>query len=319
MHPPPRFAVLLCLGMVAGCSVGPDYSEPRVELPEHFSAQTSKARQVDAANADLAAWWNAFNDPILSQLINRALEQNLDLAQANARIEQARAGLGAANAALLPSATVNGQAARARQSLETPLGQVLNSAPSYNRYGSAYEANLNAGWELDVFGGLRRGKEAAFADYQASQAGAIATRLAVVAQTADLYISIRGLQARLEIARQQVDTRQQLLTTIEHLYAKGLAAELQLNQTQGALNQAQATVPVLQAGIDTAMNALDVMLGKAPGTYSAQLTKLAPIPEVPGLSDMGAPADLLRRRPDLIVAERRLAASSARIGEAMSE
>ncbi|MNO51079.1 Toluene efflux pump outer membrane protein TtgI precursor [compost metagenome] len=319
MHPPPRFAVLLCLGMVAGCAVGPDYSEPSVELPEHFSAQTSKARQVAAANADLAAWWNAFNDPVLSQLINRALEQNLDLAQASARIDQARAGLGAANAALLPSATVNGQAARARQSLETPLGQVLNSAPSYNRYGSAYEANLNAGWELDVFGGLRRSKEAAFADYQASQAGAIATRLAVVAQTADLYISIRGLQARLEIARQQVDTRQQLLTTIEHLYAKGLAAELQLNQTQGALNQAQATVPVLQAGIDAAMNALDVMLGKAPGTYSAQLTKPAPIPDVPGLSDMGAPADLLRRRPDLIVAERRLAASNARIGEAMSE
>ncbi|AJO77689.1 efflux transporter outer membrane subunit [Pseudomonas sp. MRSN 12121] len=319
MHPPPRFAVLLCLGVVAGCTVGPDYSEPNVALPEHFSAQTSKAPQVAAVEADLATWWNAFNDPILSQLINRALGQNLDLAQASARIEQARAALGAANAALLPSATVSAQAARARQSLETPLGQVLNSAPSYNRNGSAYEANLNAGWELDVFGGLRRGKEAALADYQASQAGAIATRLAVVAQTADLYLSIRGLQARLDIARHQVDTRQQLLTTIGHLYAKGLAAELQLNQTQGSLNQAQATVPVLQAGLDTAMNALDVMLGEAPGTDSARLTKPAPIPEVPGLSDMGTPKDLLRRRPDLIVAERRLAASNARIGEAMSE
>lgn len=317
MHPPPRFAALLCLGMLAGCSVGPDYSAPSVALPEHFSTQT--ARQVGATEADLAAWWNAFNDPMLSQLVNLALEQNLDLAQASARIEQARAGLGAADAALLPSASVNGQAARARQSLETPLGQVLNSDPSYNRYGSAYETNLNASWELDVFGGLRRGQEAAFADYQASQAGAVATRLAVVAQTADLYLSIRGLQARLEITRHQVDTRQQLLTTIEHLYAKGLAAELQLNQTQGALNQAQATIPVLQTGLDAAMNALDVMLGKAPGTYRAQLTQPAPIPNVPGLADMGAPQDLLRRRPDLIVAERRLAASNARIGEAMSE
>lgn len=318
MHPP-RFAVLLWFGMVAGCAVGPDYSKPDVELPEHFLAQTPKAHQVDATPTKLAAWWNAFNDPVLSQLINRALEQNLDLAQATARIEQAHAGLGAANAALLPSATVNGQAARARQSVETPLGQVLSSDPSYNRYGSAYEANLNAGWELDVFGGLRRGKEAAFADYQASQAGAVATRLAVVAQTADLYISIRGLQARLEIARKQVDTRQQLLTTIEHLYAKGLAAELQLNQTQGSLNQAQATVPVLQAGLAAAMNALDVILGKPPGTYSAQLIKSARIPDVPSLADIGSPADLLRRRPDLIVAERRLAASNARIGEAISE
>lgn len=319
MYPPLRFAALLCFGMVAGCTVGSDYSEPIMELPEHFSTQTPKAQQASATTTDLAAWWNTFNDPVLSQLINRALEQNLDLAQATARIKQARAGLSAANAALLPSATVNAQAARARQSVETPLGQVLNSNPSYDRYGSAYEADLNAGWELDVFGGLRRGKEAALADYQASQAGAIAIRLAVVAQTADLYLSVRGLQARLEIARQQVETRQQLLTTLEHLYAKGLVADLQLNQTQGSLNQAQATVPVLQASLDAAMNALDVLLGKPPGTYSAQLTEPARIPDVPSFAKMGSPADLLRRRPDLIVAERRLAASSARIGEAISE
>ncbi|WP_321851952.1 TolC family protein [Pseudomonas paraveronii] len=318
MHPL-RFAVLLSFGVVAGCSVGPDYSEPKVELPERFSAIAPATPTVDATPSDLTVWWKTFNDPVLSQLINRALEQNLDLAQATARIEQAHAGLGAANAALLPSATVSGQAARARQSLETPLGQALNSDPSYNRYGSAYEANLNAGWELDVFGGLRRGKEAAVADYQAAQAAAVATRLAVVAQTADLYISIRGLQARLEIARKQVETRQQLLSTIEYLYAKGLAAELQLNQTQGSLNQAQATVPVLQAGLDSAMNALDVMLGKPPGTYTAQLAQSTPIPDVPHLASLGSPADLLRRRPDLIVAERRLAASSARIGEAISE
>jgi NodT family efflux transporter outer membrane factor (OMF) lipoprotein len=319
MHPPPRFAVLLCMGMISGCAVGPDYSTPSVELPASFSAPTATASQTVAAPAELAAWWNAFNDPLLSQLINSALAQNLDLAQAAARIEQARAGLGAADAALLPSATVNGQAARARQSLETPLGQVLNSTPSYDRYGSAYEMNLNAGWELDVFGGLRRGQEAALADYQASQAGAMATRLAVVAQTADLYISIRGLQTRLDIARQQVGTRQQLLSTLEHLYAKGLAAELQLNQAQGALSQAQASVPVLQAGLDATLNALDVMLGKPPGTYRSQLSESAPIPDVPRLAAMGTPADLLRRRPDLIVAERRLAASNARIGEAMAE
>lgn len=319
MRPAPHFAVLLCFGMVAGCAVGPDYSEPKLDLPEHFSGKKPGTDQAGGATTDLSAWWNAFNDPVLSQLINRALEQNLDLAQASARIDQTRAGLGAAKAALLPSATLNGQAARARQSVETPLGQVLNSDPSYNRYGSAYEANLNAGWELDVFGGLRRGKEAALADYQASQAAEVATRLAVVAQTADLYISIRGLQARLDIARKQVDTRQQLLTTIGHLYAKGLAAELQVNQTQGSLNQAQATVPVLQAGLDAAMNALDVMLGKPAGTYRTQLATSTPIPEVPSLADMGSPADLLLRRPDLIVAERRLAASNARIGEAMSE
>lgn len=194
MHPY-RFAVLLSVGMVTGCSVGPDYSEPKVELSEHFSALTSATRTVDASPGDLTAWWDAFNDPVLSQLINRALEQNLDLAQATARIEQAHAGLGAANAALLPSATVSGQAARARQSLQTPLGQVLNSDPSYNRYGSAYEADLNAGWELDVFGGLRRGKEAAIADYQASQAAAAASDGRAQAQTESARAAVATFKA----------------------------------------------------------------------------------------------------------------------------
>lgn len=319
MHSSHHFASLLCLGLLTGCAVGPDYSRPRVELPERFSRQVIEVAKGSASSTQLAVWWNDFNDPVLTQLINRALEQNLDLAQAAARVEQARAGLGATNAALLPSATVNGQAARARQSLETPLGQVLNSDPSYNRNGNAYEANLNAGWELDLFGGLRRSKEAALADYQASQASAIATRLAVAAQTADLYISIRGLQARLAIAQKQVETRQQLLTTIEHLYAKGLAAELQLNQTQGALSQAQATVPLLEAGLDAAMNALDVLLGNPAGTNRTQLMVPAVIPEVPRFAETGSPETLLRRRPDLIVAERRLAAANARIGEAISE
>ena len=137
-----------------------------------------------------------FSDPQLIRLVELALEQNLDLAQASARVVQARAGLGAADAALLPSGSVSGQAARAYQSVETPLGRVLNAQPGFGRYGDAYEMNAGASWELDLFGGLRRNREAALADYQASEAGAVATRLAVAAQTADIYISIRGLQTR---------------------------------------------------------------------------------------------------------------------------
>ncbi|NEL41775.1 MAG: TolC family protein, partial [Xanthomonas perforans] len=107
---------------------------------------------------------------------------------------------------------------RAYQSLETPLGQVLNSTPNFDRYASTYEANLGASWELDLFGGLRRGRQAALADYQASEAGAAATRLAVAAQTADIYISIRGLQARLEVAQRQVATQQGLLSMVTLLH-----------------------------------------------------------------------------------------------------
>jgi NodT family efflux transporter outer membrane factor (OMF) lipoprotein len=195
----------------------------------------------------------------------------------------------------------------------------LHSKPDFDRYGNAYEANLGAGWELDLFGGLRRGREAALAEYQASAAGVAAVRLAVAAQTADIYISIRGLQTRLDVARKQVQTQQELLSTINLLYGKGLAAELQVRQAEGALAQVRASVPVLEAGLDTAMNALDVMLGAAPGTHREELAQADLIPTAPQIASTGSPRDLLRRRPDLIVAERRLAASNARIGMAVAE
>ena len=309
-------------GLAAGCAVGPDYSRPDTPLPDRYLGLTAVERRPAAADADLAAWWGGFGDAQLTRFVTLALAQNLDLAQASARVAQARAGLGAANAALLPSGTIDARGARARQSVETPLGQILNSRPDSDRYGNAYEANLGVGWELDLFGGLRRGREAALADYQASAAGAVATRLAVAAQTADIYIGIRGLQTRLDVARRQVRTQQELLATLNLLYGKGLAAELQVRQVEGALALARASVPALETGLDAAMNALDVMLGTPPGTHRDELAgagAAAAIPAAPRIAAAGSPGDLLRRRPDLIVAERRLAASNARIGEAIAE
>lgn len=303
----------------AGCAVGPDYVRPDTSMPDRYLGQTAVEQRHANASADFIVWWEGFGDPQLTRFVTLALKQNLDLAQASARVAQARAGLGVAHAALLPSGNLNVQGARAYQSVETPLGQVLNSRPNFDRYGNAYEANLGVGWELDVFGGLRRGREVALAEYQASEAGAAATRLAVAAQTADIYISIRGLQTRLDIARRQVQTQQELLSRINLLYGKGLAAELQVRQIEGALAQVRASVPVLEAGLDTAMNALDVMLGTSPGTHREALANAGVIPAAPQIASTGSPGDLLRRRPDLIVAERRLAASNARIGTAISE
>ena len=312
-------ALLLSASLVAGCAVGPDYRKPEVPLPDHYLGQAQLEQRSAASNASLATWWEGFGDPQLSRFVLMALDQNLDMAQASARIAQARSGLGSARAALLPSGQVSAQATRNHQSLETPIGQLLNAVPGYDRDGSLYEANLTAGWELDVFGGLRRGQEAAAAEYQAAQAGGVATRLAVAAQTADLYITIRGLQVRLGIARQQLDTQQQLLSKVNMLYSKGLAPRLHVQQAEGAVAQVNATIPVLEAGLDSAMNALDVMLGVAPGTYRSDFVKAGPIPVTPQISSAGSPADLLQRRPDLIVAERRLAAANAKIGVATSE
>lgn len=316
---PIRSALLfLCASVTAGCAVGPDYHRPDAPLPSHYIGQPA-AQGASRPASEIAAWWQGFDDPLLTRFISLAVEQNLDLAQAAARVSQARAGLGAANAALLPSGAVNGSGARAYQSVETPLGQVLNATPGYDRSGNAYQVDLGASWEVDVFGGLRRGREAALADYEASQAGAVATRLAVAAQTADIYITIRGLQARLDIAHRQVKTQQDLLSKVSLLHAKGLAATYQVRQTEGALSQVQASIPVLKTGLDTAMNALDVMLGVPPGTHRSELEAAAPIPTTPKIASMGSPAALLQRRPDLIVAERRLVATNARIGEAVSE
>jgi NodT family efflux transporter outer membrane factor (OMF) lipoprotein len=316
-HYPP--VLLLSASLLAGCAVGPDYRSPGISVSSRFLGQEGIARRETQSKAGLQAWWAAFDDPLLTRFVALALDKNLDLAQAAARVAQARASLRLADAALLPAADASTQAARAYRSVETPLGQLLNATPGFDRSGSYYEANVGASWEIDVFGGLRRGQEAAHAEYQASEAGAVATRLSVAAQTADVYVTVRGLQARVAIARQQVETRRQLLSTVKLQYEKGIAAELQVRQAEGSLAQVEAQIPVLEAGLDAAMNALDVLLGAQPGTHRAELSPAAPVPVAPGFAETGTPADMIRRRPDLIVAERRLAAASARIGVAISE
>ena len=312
-------ALVVSTSLAAGCAVGPDYHRPQAPLAEQYIGRPAIEARTATTTANFVTWWEGFGDPQLSALVSQALVQNLDMAQAQARVAQARAALGAADAALLPSATLNGQAARAYQSVETPLGQVLDATAGYNRYGKSYAPTLDASGELDLFGGLRRGREATLADYQASEAGVVATRLAVAAQTADIYTTLRGLQTRLAIAQRQVDTQQELLEKVRLLHGQGLAAQFQVQQTEGQLSQVKASVPVLQTGLDAAMNALDVMLGTPPGTHRAELSGAGAIPRAPQLASTGSPADLLRRRPDLIVAERRLVAANARIGMAISE
>ena len=312
--------LLIAAGLAAtGCTVGNDYRQPELPQAAQYLHQAALGARQDADSAELRQWWTAFGDPRLTRLVTVALAQNLDLAQAQARVSQARAAIGAADDALLPSASLGGQAARAYQSVQTPLGQVLNSTPGYERAGSARELNLQASWELDLFGGLRREREAARADYEATAAGWAAARLAVAAQTADLYLTIQGLQTRHDLARRQVDTQAAALDIAALLYGKGLVNEPALRQAEAALAQARAAMPGLETARDVALHALDVMLGAAPGTHGQELPASAIIAVAPRITAGGTPGDLLRRRPDLIVAERRLAAASARTGAQVAE
>ena len=311
--------LLIGASLIAGCTTQAAYKTPDQLLSGNYTSQANTSLTSPPTTLKLEAWWEGFNDPVLTELIEKALKENLDLAQAFARVEQSKAGNDAALAALLPSAHISGQAARSHQSIETPLGQVLNSSPKFNRNGNAYELNLAASWELDLFGSLREQRQGAIAEYQASEAAAVATRLTVEAQTANLYITIRGLQTRLEIAEKQVKTQEALLEKAKLLLSKGLLAEYQVHQAEGSLSQARAALPLLQTRLDAAMNGLDVILGVQPGTTRPTLLAATPIPTAPRIDHIGAPADLLRRRPDLIVAERKLAAANARVGVAVKE
>jgi NodT family efflux transporter outer membrane factor (OMF) lipoprotein len=311
----PTVAVAAMLG---GCAVGPNYSAPAIGTPSRFMGAAAVAARP-APPAPVDAWWRGFDDPVLDRLVDRALAQNLDLAQAAARVTQARAGVRGATAALLPSASVEARGAQAHASTQTPTGRLLAATPGFDRNGALYEGNLVAGWELDLFGGTRREQEAAKAEYEAARAGVAAARLAVAAQTADTYMLVRGLQARLTVARQQVETQSRLVGTVRLQREQGVAADLQLQQALGALQQTRARVPALEEGLEAALNAMDVLLGAQPGTYRAELVVVAPIPIAPGLAEAGGPAELLRRRPDLVVAEQRLRASNAQIGSALSQ
>jgi NodT family efflux transporter outer membrane factor (OMF) lipoprotein len=314
------FLLVATAATTSGCAVGPRYVAPVSQAPAAFvGAAAVMARSATPEAVDMAAWWHSFHDPLLGTYVDRALAQNLDLQQSRARVLQARAALKAANADRLPSGQLTGQVGENYQSLETPIGRIGSAFPQFERSTEIYQLDLGASWELDLFGGRNAARDAARADWQASDASAVAARLTIAAQTADTYVQIRSLQARLDVAKAQSLTQRKLVDLIALQFRKGIAAELQLRQAEGAAAQVKASLPAIQNELDIAMNALDVLVGDQPGSSRSTLTIPAPIPTPPGISTAGGPAELLRRRPDIIAAERTLAATNARVGVAISE
>ena len=305
---------------VSGCAVGPSYRKPETTMEKFHSAAAVKARPTSAPTPALETWWDGFNDPMLSRIVQQARNQNLDLAAALARVQQARAAAREAGAQLLPTIDLNAQATRIHESLQSPIGQVANHVvPGFNRNQSIYDVGLGAIWELDLFGGLRRGREAASAEADAAIAEQVGTRISVTADAADAYLRIRGDQARIAVAEQQVATDERLLELVHQRFGRGLAAVREVAQAEALLSQARASLQPLNIDLEAQMNRLDVLLGVQPGTFAAELQIARDIPTVPSVSASDEPLDVLRRRPDIIAAERRLAASNARIGQALAD
>jgi len=303
---------------LSACAVGPDYSRPQTTLvPFHNLAGVQSAQAGRTAPA-LDDWWTGFGDPELTRIVERALAQNLDLAASLARVRQARGAAAGAGAALLPTFDLNSGVTAERLSDYGQFGYYAHSFPGFQRDQRDFTLGPAASWEIDLFGGLRRGAAAARAEEQAAEADQIGVRVTVTADAADAYLQIRGLQAQISETRSQIDTDARLVHLTELRRSAGGGTDREVAQAEALLHDAQSALPTLQIALETQMNRLDVLMGVQPGTYAQELSVPGAIPAVPAITD-AAPTDMLRRRPDVIAAERRLAASNERIGEAIAD
>ena len=313
-----RTAVSLMVSAVlAACAVGPNYNKPKDELaPFHNNLAGASGPE---SRAPLDQWWTGFDDPMLTEVVQRALSQNLDLAASLARVQQARAAAAGAGAALLPSADLNASATYERQSTRGAFGSVAATIPGYSRGIHDYSVGPAASWEVDLFGGLRRAAGAARAEAEAAEADQAGTRVSVAADAADAYLQIGGYQSRLAVAQQQIADDEHLLHLVIERHDAGAATGREVAQAEALLKQAKASVPPLAIGLEQQLNRLDVLMGAQPGTYAHELGEVREIPAVPPVPGNNQPTDMLRRRPDIIAAERRLAASTERIGVAIAD
>jgi NodT family efflux transporter outer membrane factor (OMF) lipoprotein len=307
-------SLLLGTALVA-CTVGLDYIPPKTELvPFHNAADSSTA-----GAPPLDRWWTGFDDPMLVFVVQRALVQNPDLDAALARVRQARAAASGEGAKLLPTAHLGASVTYAHQSLRGAFGSVASGSPGFSRDGHETVVGPSASWEIDLFGGLRRGAAASEDEAQAAEADRVGIRVTVAADTADAYLQVREYQARLAVAADQIATDEQLVELVRKRYASGAATDREIAQAEALLKQARASVPPLRFALEQQLNRLDVLMGVQPGTYARDLATARSIPSIPAVPGDRHPTDVLRRRPDIIVAERRLTASNERIGAAISD
>src|SRR6058998_286809 len=312
-------SVLALAATLTGCAVGPKYQRPSVKLQPFHNAPSIEARTTSLPAPPLDQWWMGFRDPELTRIVKRALDQNLDLAAAMTRVQQARAAAQGAGARRLPSGNLYASTTTLSQSTESMTGRAAAHLPGYDRHQNYYDLGFMASWETDLFGGLKKGAQAATAEAQAAETSHTGSRITVAAEAADAYMQVRGAQARLNFAKDQIVTDSHLVELVQQRRDAGVASDRELAQAQALLSQAKATIPLLTVSLEAQLNRLDVLMGAQPGTYAAELSSVADIPDVPQISGYGTPTDLLRRRPDIIAAERMVAGSNARIGQALSE
>ncbi|HUH65332.1 MAG TPA: efflux transporter outer membrane subunit [Syntrophales bacterium] len=299
------YAFLFAFSVIlAGCMIGPDYQRPPVDKPDTFRYAAAEARDTSDQS-----WWKQFHDPVLEALIDEALAHNKNLKIAAANIEQAAGVLTQVRAPLFPQLSYGGSGARERGSEMTasPI------PPTIANPQSAYQVSAAATWEIDLWGRIRRLSESAQANLLATEAARRGVILSLVASVANTYIQLRGLDAQLLIAKNDMASYGEAVKLFELQFKYGQVSRMTVEQARTRYETAAATVPQIESQVVQTENALSILLGRNPGpiTRGKQLRELA-MPSVPS----GLPSQLLERRPDIVQAEQNLIAANAQIGAA---
>jgi outer membrane protein, multidrug efflux system len=304
----PVFGLLLCLAILSGCAVGPDYRPVQTPIPDSWASPAPE--NVPQPDLDMARWWAAFDDPILVSLVKSAFASNLDLKLAESRIRQARAARGIAVSGLGPAVSAGGFFQRSYASQGgTSDGSISN----------LYQAGFDASWELDIFGGVRRGVEAADADLLAAEENRNAVLVTLAAETAINYINLRGYQQQIVIARNNLQAQQHNAELTRKIYQAGLAGGLDTANADAQVATTASLIPLLESSAQQAIYSLSLLLAREPGALLLELSAPSPIPAAPPSVPAGVPSELLRRRPDIRGAEAQIHSATARIGVATAD
>lgn len=301
--------------LLAGCAAGPSYKGPPAVTAAAQPGFDRAALGGSAPEPAAGAWWRQMNDPMLDALVQSALTKNPDLAAAEASVRGARAVLGERIADFLPSSQVSAGYQRQRFSSQ---GQAFgNSFALPDR--DFYSIGIDSSWEIDLFGRLTRRRQEALADAQSAEATRNDVRVSLASETVSTYLSLRGAQARLEVARQAVSNQASSLDLGRKLLAAGRGTRLDVARAESLLADTQASMAPLAAEVDVAIHRLGVLTGASPSALRQQLEQPGLVPSLPDTLAVGDPTMLLSRRPDIRIAERGIAAAVARIGIAKAE
>jgi len=302
---------LIGAALLAGCAVGPDYHRPQTAV----DAQFANAAEPGLASGDtLERYWTAFADPLLDGLVDDALAHNKDLAAAQANLSAARAVRRLVGFDQFPTVTLAGSYTHNLDSR-----QELPGYDQHDREFDTAQAGFDGLWELDLFGRVRRNVEAARGDVGASEATLRDARVSVIAEVARDYLVLRGLQDQLALTQRNADNQLSTEKLTRTRLEAGRGNELDTSRAEAQWQTTLASIPTLQSTIATTIYRLSVLTGRQPTALNDRLSPQAPMPALPTLNAIGTPEQLLRHRPDVRVAERRLAAATARIGVAMGD